>query len=249
MRWFVLAAVVVGCAGSGDGSSQPSEDPAGDAVREAEAVVAACKPGDDLRDVGRAWARLCRYPSAPGLEDARVGLDACRHGTVEAMVPAQAWSSPEARAKFIAALSSDPAAPIDLDAPLTLDNCPAPPAESIADLEVFEGREYAIEDGLQTTVTFTNFCPHGIQYGFSPDDEGGPPLVWTSGPRQRRPITLPRGYRLRARVDGDKRWPDAVCKATPNGYLTFHADCETCSTGREDPFVRGDCTRVGACLP
>lgn len=123
---------------------------------------------------------------------------------------------------------------------------PDPITITLADLTEISAQTYPVEDGPTINITFTNFCEHPTEFGFTPD-EGTPPIIWTIQPNQRQPLTIPKTYTLRARQAGTKPWTDTNCAAKNNHHLTFNTDCNTCTTGKTDPLERANCQEAGTC--
>jgi hypothetical protein len=230
-RFAVLGLVLFTCAGPS--TQVPPDENQRLVVDQAEGMSSRCSELNDLTEMAWAWAQLCWHRTAPELERGRVALEQCRV---------------DATARGLAAVGPIPAG-IDLHAPFELaSNCPADPPTDIAQLQVDSDSEYAVEDGPTITITFTNFCDDDIEFGFSPDLGSKPPIRTQTGPLTRRKITIPRKYGLRGRLDGDEVWTESLCKASRSGmFLTFNADCRTCTSDDVDPLRRADCVEAGSC--
>ncbi|KIG12102.1 hypothetical protein DB30_02047 [Enhygromyxa salina] len=230
-RFSVLGLALLTCAGPTN--QVPPDETQRIVVDQAVSLSERCGELNDLTVMAWAWAQLCWHRTAPELERGRVPLEQCRA---------------DASARGLEAAGRIPAG-IDLHAPFELaNNCPPDPPSDIAQLRVDSDSHYAVEDGGTITITFTNFCDDDIEFGFSPDLESKPPMRIQTGPLTRRKITIPRKYGLRGRLDGDTVWTESLCKASRSGmFLTFNADCQTCTSDDVDPLRRTDCVEAGSC--
>jgi hypothetical protein len=227
----VLSFALITCAGPS--TQVPPDEVQELVVDHALTLAAGCEEINDLTSLAWSWAQVCWHRTAPELDRAQTALEGCRAASIE---------------RGLEAVGQIPAG-IDLTAPLDFDNCPADPPNDIAQLTVYSETEYAVEDGATITIIFTNFCDEEIDLGFSPDLDSKPPIIMQQLPLTRRTITIPRKYGLRGRLaHADAQWEPSMCTAPRNGtYLTFNADCRTCTSDGIDPLRRADCVEAGSC--
>lgn len=230
-RFAVLGLTLVTCAGPSN--QVPPDEVQQLVVEQAVSLSEHCAEINDLTALAWAWAQLCWHRTAPELDRGQAALEQCRA---------------DADARGLEAVGRIPAG-IDLHAPLDFTNCPADPPNDVSALRVYSDTEYDVEDGSTIDIVFTNFCDDDIEFGFSPDLDSKPPLRMQAGSLTRQKITIPRKYGLRGRLaHGDGSWGESMCTARRSGmYLTFNADCRTCTSDGIDPLRRADCVEAGSC--
>jgi hypothetical protein len=227
----VLGLVVFAC--TGPSNQVPPDETQKLVVDQAVALGERCSEINDLTSLAWAWAQLCWHRTSPELARGQAALEQCRA---------------DASARGLEAVGEIPAG-IDLHAPLELGNCPADPPNDISQLNVYSDINYAVEDGKPIEITFTNFCDDDIEFGFTAEITDKPPIRMDLPALARRKITIPRNYGLRGRLKhGDGGWGEQMCTASRSGmFLTFNADCRTCTSDGIDPLRRADCVEAGSC--